>query len=234
MTRNSPRDGMLLSCERCPFVASRRFCDFSREEMDFISSLKTGELKVPSGATIMSEGAPNAHLYTVVSGWGFRYKTLPDGRRQILNYFMPGDLIGLQGVLMGDMEHSVEALTPVSLCVFERRSLMSIYRNQPKLAYDLTWMAAREERLLDENLLSVGQRTALERTAYLLAYLHQRGRNSGLMQGKFPSHSAYPAARGRHARPFARPHQQDAAQACRPRADPLARPRMRNSRRRTA
>jgi CRP-like cAMP-binding protein len=44
------------------------------------------------------------------------------------------------------------------------------------LAYDLTWLAAREEQMLDENLLSVGRRSALERAAYLIAFLHQRAR----------------------------------------------------------
>jgi CRP-like cAMP-binding protein len=62
------------------------------------------------------------------------------------------------------------------LCVFEREQLFSLYRNHPGLAYDLTWLSAREEQMLDENLLSVGRRSALERAAYLIAFLHQRAR----------------------------------------------------------
>jgi CRP-like cAMP-binding protein len=87
---------------------------------------------------------------------------------------MAGDLVGLQGTIMGEMQHSVEALSPVTLCVFERDKLMTLYNTHPSLAFDLTWIAAREERILDEHLLSVGRRTALERAAYLLAYLYQR------------------------------------------------------------
>lgn len=132
------------------------------------------ELAVDGGATILVEGAHSAHLFTVLSGWGFRYKMLDDGRRQILNYVMPGDLIGLQGSLMGEMQHSIEALSPVTLCVFERGKLNRLFENYPELAYDLTWIAAREERILDENLLSIGRRSALERAAYLIAFLYQR------------------------------------------------------------
>ncbi|TIP57352.1 MAG: Crp/Fnr family transcriptional regulator, partial [Mesorhizobium sp.] len=102
---------------------------------------------------VLVEGSHSAHLYTVLSGWAFRYKLLPDGRRQILNFSMPGDLIGLQGSLMGEMQHSVEALSPMLLCVFEREQLQELYRNHPGLAYDITWIASREERMLDENLL---------------------------------------------------------------------------------
>ncbi|MDI6027775.1 Crp/Fnr family transcriptional regulator [Corticibacterium sp. UT-5YL-CI-8] len=125
----------------------------------------------------MVEGSHSAHLYTVLSGWGFRYKLLPDGRRQILNYILPGDLVGLQGSVMGEMQHSVEALSSMLLCVFERQNLNVVYRHHPGLAYDLTWIAAREEQMLDENLLSVGRRNALERTAYLIAFLHGRARS---------------------------------------------------------
>jgi CRP-like cAMP-binding protein len=161
-------------CQQCPLRDLPHFREFSTEELDFVSKFKRGEMAIDSGATILVEGSHSAHLYTVLSGWGFRYKTLEDGRRQILNYVMAGDLVGLQGTIMGEMQHSVEAMSPVTLCVFERDKLMTLYNSHPSLAFDLTWIAAREERILDEHLLSIGRRTALERAAYLLAYLHQR------------------------------------------------------------
>jgi CRP/FNR family transcriptional regulator len=108
---------------------------------------------------------------------------LPDGRRQIVNYVMPGDLVGLQGSLLGEMQHSVEALSPMTLCIFERGELMSLYREHPTLAYDVTWLASHEESMLDENLLSIGRRTAVERLAYLMAVLVRRGRATGIVSG---------------------------------------------------
>ncbi|WP_244616135.1 Crp/Fnr family transcriptional regulator [Rhizobium sp. RU20A] len=159
------------------------FRPFSQPELDFVSTFKMGELAVDPGTTVLAEGTRAAHLYTVLDGWGFRYKTLEDGRRQILNFLMPGDLVGLQGSLMGEMQHSVEALSPMSLCVFERTRLHEIFENYSDLAYDLTWIASREERILDENLLSIGRRTALERAAYLLVFLYQRGRAVRLFGG---------------------------------------------------
>jgi len=160
------------------------FRAFEKQELEFIGTFKTGELAVEKGATILVEGNHSAHLYTVLSGWGFRYKLLPDGRRQILNYMMPGDMIGLQGSLLGEMQHSVEALSPMLLCVFERDNLFELYRKHPGLAYDITWIASREERMLDENLLSLGRRTALERAAYLLAFIYSRSASVGLNAGK--------------------------------------------------
>lgn len=172
-------------CEACPLRPLPVFREFEPEELAFVSRFKKGELAVDRGASVLVEGSHSAHLYTVLSGWGFRYKLLPDGRRQILNYVMPGDLIGLQGSVMGEMQHSVEALSAMLLCVFEREKLHDLYRNYPGLAYDITWLASREERMLDENLLSVGRRTAIERCAYLLAFIGMRARAVGL-NGKKP------------------------------------------------
>ena len=106
-----------------------------------------------------------------------------------MNFVFPGDLIGLQGTLMDEMQHSVETLSPVLLCVFERSRLDELYRRFPSLAYDITWMAAREEQILDENLLNVGRRSAIERAAYVISYLFARARVVGLTEGarlRFP------------------------------------------------
>ncbi|QDC01032.1 Crp/Fnr family transcriptional regulator [Mesorhizobium sp. 8] len=171
-------------CENCPLRPLPVFREFTAKELAYVTRFKKGELAVERGATVLVEGSHSAHLYTVLSGWAFRYKLLSDGRRQILNYTMPGDLIGLQGSVMGEMQHSVEALSPMLLCVFERGELHDLYRNYPELAYDITWLASREERMLDENLLSVGRRSALERCAYLIAFICARADGVGLIARK--------------------------------------------------
>ncbi len=163
-------------CEQCPLREMKSFREFTPGELQFVARFKRGELNADAGSTIVVEGSASAHLYTVLNGWGFRYKILEDGRRQILNYVVPGDMIGLQGAVMKEMQHSVEALTPMTLCVFERERLYSLFENHAGLAFDITWIASREESILDEHLLSVGRRTALERAAYLLAFLYERGR----------------------------------------------------------
>lgn len=160
--------------------ALHHFRDFTPEELRFVSSFKTGEMMAEQGAVILSEGTHSAHLYTLLSGWAFRFKTLADGRRQILNYILPGDLVGLQGSVIGEMEHSVEALSPLVLCIFQRDRLDELFGGYPGLGFDVTWLAAQQERMLDDHLLSLGRRTALERAAYLLSFLHQRSLALGI------------------------------------------------------
>lgn len=184
MSHVLPSTGRRVPCEQCPLRGLPAFRDFTEQELKFVSNFKRGELVAEGGSTILSEGSHSPHLYTVLSGWAFRFKTLPDGRRQILNYLLPGDLIGLQGSILGEMEHSVEALTTMVLCVFQRDKLDGLFEGYPGLGFDVTWLAAREERMLDEHLLSLGRRTAVERAAYLLAFLYSRAETLGRVKDR--------------------------------------------------
>jgi CRP-like cAMP-binding protein len=177
---NGRPNGHYTPCESCPLRKRTGLREFTAGELAFVKEFKIDELHVEPGASFLQQGAANQHLYTVLSGWAFRYKMLDDGRRQILNYALPADMVGLQGTLMHEMEHSVEALTAVTLCVFPRSKMYELYGHFPSLAFDITWLAAREEQLIDEHLVSLGRRTALERTAFLLLHLFARADEAGL------------------------------------------------------
>lgn len=183
MTNVVAPQGRKVPCEKCPLRGKPAFRDFTADELAFVAKFKSGELQVEAGTNVLLQGTNSAHLFTVLAGWGFRHKTLPDGRRQILNYVLPADFVGLQGAVANEMQHSVEALTDMMLCVFPREKLWELYTGHPALAFDITWIAAREEQMLDEHLLSVGRRAALERIAYLLMHLFVRAEELGLTKG---------------------------------------------------
>lgn len=151
-----------------------------RDELAFIEAFRSGTMAVPAGGTIIHEQHPNGKLFTLYSGWAFRYKTLSDGRRQILNFLLPGDFIGLQQEFAGGVMHGIEAVTDVHLCVFARSGLWDLYRSHPSLGYDVTWLSACEEAYVDGNLLTAGRRNATERVAMLLMHLYRRLQRLGL------------------------------------------------------
>ncbi len=174
---------MMTACRECPLRRLDVFRDRNQAEIDFIQAFKSSERTVPPGTTIVAEKGDSAELYTVLSGWVFRYKTLSGRGRQILNFGVPGDFLGLQATLDEAMTHGVESLTTTTLCVFEREKLWSLYAEHPRLAYDMTWLAATQEASLEEQMLTLGKRTAFERVAYLLWYLYDRARQAGLVDG---------------------------------------------------
>ncbi|MBX3481553.1 MAG: Crp/Fnr family transcriptional regulator [Caulobacter sp.] len=171
---------MISPCHACPLRLLPAFKTGRPDEIDFIQTMKLGEDRFAAGEAITAEGAPDTPLYTLLSGWAFRYRTLADGRRQILNFLLPGDLIGVQANFLGDAAHGVEALGPVVVCRLARSKMWDLYRNHPTLGFDVTWLTAHEEGLVDETLLSVGRRTALERIATLLLYLYKRAVSIGI------------------------------------------------------
>jgi CRP-like cAMP-binding protein len=147
-----------------------------------MQGFKSGELVLDAGSTILVEGTNSAHLYTLLSGWAVKHKSLEDGRRQVLNFALPGDFLGLQGSIFESMHHTVEALTGVVLCVFPREKLWTLYETHQGLAFDVTWLAAREETILGDYLVTVGQRRATERVAFVLLHLFRRARQLGLVR----------------------------------------------------
>lgn len=165
-----------VSCRECPLRALPAIVANSADELATIESLRDGQVVLRAGASIIGEGQRDGRLATLFSGWAFRYQTLRDGRRQILNFLLPGDFIGLQQMMTDESPHGVEALTDVVLCTFPRDAVWQLHRRLPRLGFDVTWLAAREESIVDENLVSVGRRTAAERIAMLLVRLHRRAR----------------------------------------------------------
>jgi CRP/FNR family transcriptional regulator, anaerobic regulatory protein len=180
--RAAPAASTQTPCSQCPLRKLPAFRKFSPKELEFIHTFKSGELRLEAGNTIFAEDTNSPYLYTVLSGWAFKYKTLPDGRRQVLNYAVPGDFIGLQASIFDSIGHSIEALTDVVLCVFPREKLWTLFENHTGLAFDVAWLAAREESILGDYLVSVGQRSANERVAFLLVHLFRRARQSGLVR----------------------------------------------------
>ena len=171
---------MPVPCEKCPLRQCKYFIPMTDDELAFMKRFKAGELTVDAGSTVLMEGSNSPQLFTVLSGMGTRYKTLEDGRRQVINFLFPGDFIGLQAALMGEMKHSVAASTPMVLCVFNRSDLWNMFKAQPARAYDLTWIAAVEEHFLGETLAALGQREAGQRVAWALLRIHHRLRAVGL------------------------------------------------------
>lgn len=167
-------------CRDCRLRSLEAFNAVTPQELAFIHEFRSGAALAAAGTSIISEQNPNGKLFTLYAGWAFRYKTLSDGRRQILNFLLPGDLIGLQQEFADGASHGVEALTDAALCVFPRDGLWDLFRKFPSLGYDVTWLSAREEGMVDENLLTNGRRTAAERVAMLLIHLYRRVERLGL------------------------------------------------------
>ena len=163
-----------IPCVDCPLRALPLFVPHSDAELALVQSVKRREMRLAAGAELIAEGQTDSPLFTLLEGWAFRFKTLSDGRRQILNFLLPGDFIGVQQKMGDGAAHGVVTLTDARLCVFRRDALWELHRQQPSMGFNVTWLTAHEESLVDDNLLSIGRRTAEERVATALILLYKR------------------------------------------------------------
>jgi len=171
-------------CAQCPLRRRPAFIEKTPQEVEWTQKSKIGALRVSAGADLFRADDVDAELYTLYSGWAFRYRALPDGRRQILNFFLPGDLIGFQVSMLSAADHSVEALTDIELCVFPRKRVWRLFEQMPELAFQLAWLGAREEGMVDDHLTAVGQLSAFERMSSLIAGLYKRAQSLELVENQ--------------------------------------------------
>ena len=169
-------------CIDCPLLECEGLRPLDKDQLKFMQGFKQGEFTIDKGTQSLVQGSISPHVYTLLQGVLFRYRILEDGRRQIVNFVFPGDLIGLQGAMDDPLLHGCEALTDATLCVFSRDRIIELFAEQPRLGYDLIWLSAKEESALEEHLVSIGRRTAQERLVYLAVFLIERGIATGLVK----------------------------------------------------
>jgi CRP/FNR family transcriptional regulator, anaerobic regulatory protein len=121
--------------------------------------------------------------YTVFEGWAVRYHRLPQGTRQILDIVLPGDMIGLASALLGTVRHSVQALTPATLCVLSGHSVTELFTNHPAFALNILQTRVEEEERADVRLSLLGRSNAEQRIGYLMLETFDRLRHRGMVNG---------------------------------------------------
>lgn len=152
------------------------------EEVALIRALTERRCELAPGAMLVREGEANDCAYALLSGWAIRFRTLDDGRRQILNVVLPGDMLALDAHVIDPAPASAAAITACHAAVFPPADILRMLAEQPRLAGALLWATAREEAFLGERLVSLGRRAAIDRVGHFFVELYHRLRLIGLAE----------------------------------------------------
>lgn len=174
MALSNHRADLSPSCDSCPLRALSLFEEFARDELAFMQRFKVAHRHAERGKTLIRYGESTGQLFTLFSGWAMRHRLLPDGRRQIAQILLPGDLIGLDGIFLEPPQYSVQAASDITFCVLDTRLLTDMPLNQSRLSRRLTKLALSEYRMLETLLTIIGRCNAEERIGYFILDLHTR------------------------------------------------------------
>jgi len=160
---------------------------FTRLSGDDVAALQrlTRNLRtIEARRDLIREGEVPVQTHLILKGWACRYKSLPDGKRQIVSLLVPGDLCDLNNHVLREMDHSIGAITSLKVSLISRDEMEALTAEHPRVAQALIWDALVDQATQREWLLNLGQRSAYSRVAHLMLELFLRLRTVGLTIGQ--------------------------------------------------
>ena len=159
----------------CAESACRRTADI-QDLLSAISEHAFGNREVKAGNDVYSIGERCGAIYVIVDGWVALYDLLHDGRRQILQFALPGALLGFNPDPSPVAAFGAEALTDTVVSAIACSALASLSKAHPEIGMRFAELIARDRNLSFDHLTSIGRRSARERIARLLLELFVRYR----------------------------------------------------------
>src|SRR5215470_12589154 len=142
-----------------------RLVTLSPSETDVLTEFQANPRRVARGRELVVEGRKYDGLQVLLEGVALRYRVLQDGRRQILNILLPGDLIGFPGCFFESALYSIAALADCTVSPVPFARFLGISATHPRLGAVIFWTLSCETAMYAEHLIGVGRRSALERIA---------------------------------------------------------------------
>jgi CRP-like cAMP-binding protein len=157
-------------------VASKleAFALLSLDDLGALTQLTRNVRTVDSRRDLISEGDKPRYVHLVLDGWGARYKSLPDGKRQIVSIFLPGDFCDVNVYILKYMDHSIGAITRLKVAMITPDEMNTLTVGRPRITQALWWHELVTAAIQREWTLNIGQRSAYERLGHLLVELYLR------------------------------------------------------------
>lgn len=147
------------------------------------AAVRERTLKAAAGEDLICEGDRPDNVRIFLSGWACRYKALEDGRRQIVNFVLPGDTCDAHIYLVSTIDHSIATLTPVVYCELERATFEKLISTDVTVAEAFYCETLATGSIQREWAINLGRRDALERVAHVICELYERLKVVGLVEG---------------------------------------------------
>jgi CRP-like cAMP-binding protein len=150
------------------------FVALSQEELAVLERLHRRRRIFVAGKDLVHQGQTEQAAYILAAGWVCSYKIQRDGTRQIVDFQIPGDFLGLRSILLRTSDHSFEPIVDIQAAEVLAADLLQAFSQTPRLATAILWAASRDEAMVVEHLVGIGRRDADARMAHFLLELGSR------------------------------------------------------------
>lgn len=141
-------------------------------ERDRLEGVRWLVRAVDKNCSLIDQGEDRETVAVLLSGWAFRYQTLPDGKRQILDFVFAGALIGFGSGTT--YSYGVETVTTCTVATVPHGQFRRLLTTCPILALQVVERVSDSEMRAHEHMTSLGRRSARERIAALIVELTLR------------------------------------------------------------
>jgi CRP/FNR family transcriptional regulator len=148
------------------------------------ASLQASEHMISARRSIWREREPIEIVPVICQGWAATAVALPDGRRQILSFLLPGDLVSAALIFAPASSCSVEAITDIRYRAFQRSDIKAVLSQNPDLIEMLSRISSEETTRANQLAVDLGRCTATERIARLILNLSDRLAQRGLVRNQ--------------------------------------------------
>jgi CRP-like cAMP-binding protein len=156
------------------------YLDLTETERRILLDATPETARFPARGDIIHQGDRPHVVNLLLTGLAYRYKMLEDGRRQVLAVFVPGDFCDMRNFILERMDHSIGALTEVTVSQLRPDAFETLINTSSRLRDAFWWAKLVDDAITREWIVNIGQRTAMERTAHFLCELFWRLRSVGL------------------------------------------------------
>ncbi|HEX6740666.1 MAG TPA: Crp/Fnr family transcriptional regulator [Sphingomicrobium sp.] len=150
------------------------FTKLSKDDRAALDQVSRTFRFVDARRDLISEGDRPRFVHLILDGWACRYKTLPDGKRQIVSLFVPGDFCDLNVYILKTMDHSIGAISRLKVATITPEEMDALTANRPRITQALWWHELVTSAIQREWTLNIGQRSAYERLGHLLVEIYLR------------------------------------------------------------
>ena len=153
------------SCSACAVRAFSVCASLDKTEMDEFEHLSR-HVHFAACETVFAQEDMTTSFYNVLDGVLRLYKLLPDGRRQIVGFALPGDFLGMAAAERHGF--SADAIGPASVCQFTKAAFARFAEHRPNLLRRINELAVRELNQARDHMVLLGRRSAEEKVATFL------------------------------------------------------------------